>query len=1128
MNDNFISELESAAAIVMAPPNLISNEQRHNAEAIFINFRKCKTPFVICREILDKSQVHYVLFEAAETIKSALIREWSFLSDSDKYSLRQYLMHYISTKQVPPFVRDRIIQVIAIMVKRASVDDGGRERGTILQEVESIILNAEPEKKILGFNIIANLMQEYASTVKSTDVGLPWEVHFKAKKQFESTDLKRIFQFCVQLLSEVVKNDPPYPDNVLELTRHILKVTESVLTWGYMSPLFPKRLIGIYESVYEADHAPSLKLSDNWSELILSPQLLPLMFQIFWKVREYDELSHHALTCLVQLASLNGGVLSSDSVRLEYLKSYMVNFTNLVSSITIRNKESLGISNIVKKLILFFIGDIQKLTSQLQDSYLDELTRLTCSFCKGAALEDTSSDEEKYYNDSFDNMMEAWTNILQEYGANTNGSIQECATQIFNTYIQYHLGPPDGARQNHDVQEIEDNEDIDRISFKDQLQTIGMFGRIVPGYALPIIYKLLEINIEKLKMSLQLMESRAMNVNESCNLDNLFEDIHWVILIAGHILCMDSDGETPMIPSEMMQYSIEQLRQNNSTLESSLTVLASVHQIGNVPTDVDRCDHIIRIVSDILKLCVVENSAAEAKLGHFMSPEVSSTIMWFLKRWCLSYLLPVENYYQEISPVLIGAVGKDTEGAIFVVNFILDKIYSNICHFNSEPILLRDTVDLLTALVCIKQKQSLCIVKSKSLWNLITLQEKLTPGGLPSTIRRELFKSFILAGVALRDMQELNGYFDQILRPLHTRFDRFINQEENFRANYHKEEVQKEIIDILESFIGIAKGSHMSTVQILFQFLAPRLAELPKILTFYNNYQVIVQLILELFGQCAKNMLCYLCQLDSKKLYESTLATVQAYAKCNGNKFSGESLAEENSFQDLALILDLLTFILSKDCIDLCPNDEEVVTVTASDVSLFGLNFIMPLMTIDLLKYPSLCSQYYRLLVLINDIYPEKICNLSPTLFQQLLSSIELGLTQFGSDIAQACLDFIQGMTWYFFRNSLQQSPICQAMKPFLKLLLDLTLSHQINSDLMSSASTCIYALICCYEEEYTILVDSLIKSQTDPLIADRLAAAFHNLTLNVAMNGGRQPKLKFRDNFDKFIANVQGFLLVK
>lgn len=81
-------------------------------------------------------------------------------------------------------------------------------------------------------------MQEYASTVKSTDVGLPWEVHFKAKKQFEGTDLKRIFQFCVYLLSEVVKNDPPYSDIMVQLTRHLLQITERVLTWGYVSPIY--------------------------------------------------------------------------------------------------------------------------------------------------------------------------------------------------------------------------------------------------------------------------------------------------------------------------------------------------------------------------------------------------------------------------------------------------------------------------------------------------------------------------------------------------------------------------------------------------------------------------------------------------------------------------------------------------------------------------------------------------------------------------------------------------------------------------------------------------------------------------------------------------------------------------
>lgn len=418
--------------------------------------------------------------------------------------------------------------------------------------------------------------------------------------------------------------------------------------------------------------------------------------------------------------------------------------------------------------------------------------------------------------------------------------------------------------------------------------------------------------------------------------------------------------------------------------------------------------------------------------------------------------------------------------------------------------------------------------------NLIKLFADLQPGTLPPNIIRGLCKGFVLAGTALYsrnnhgdNQSTMNEYYELILMPLQQRFKSVLGQE-NFTRICHQEKVQKIVIDLLESFIGIAKGSAMPSSTTLFHFLAPILSELPVFITVYNNYQVIVQLILELFGQCAKYMLCYLSPFDSKRLYESSLATVQAYAKCNQGRLTNESFAEESSFQDLALILDLLTFILSKDCFDFCPISNDEVTVTASDVSLFGLNFIMPLMTMDLLKYPSLCAQYYRLLVLINDIYPEKICNLPSDLLNTLLRSVELGLTNFGSDIVQACLDFVQGMATYIFRHNLTESQFGQAIRPFLKTVIDLTLSHQINTDLTSSASTCIYALMCCFQEDYKMLIQSLIQMQTDPMTAERLAAAFNNLVLNVDMTCDRLPKLKFRDNFDKFIANVHGFLLVK
>lgn len=64
-----------------------------------------------------------------------------------------------------------------------------------------------------------------------------------------------------------------------------------------------------------------------------------------------------------------------------------------------------------------------------------------------------------------------------------------------------------------------------------------------------------------------------MTIAASNNLDNLFEDIHWIVLIAGHVLCMDCDGETPLIPSEIMQYSIEQCSKAQSNLGATLKVL---------------------------------------------------------------------------------------------------------------------------------------------------------------------------------------------------------------------------------------------------------------------------------------------------------------------------------------------------------------------------------------------------------------------------------------------------------------------------------------------------------------------------------------------------------------------------
>ena len=65
--------------------------------------------------------------------------------------------------------------------------------------------------------------------------------------------------------------------------------------------------------------------------------------------------------------------------------------------------------------------------------------------------------------------------------------------------------------------------------------------------------------------------------------------------------------------------------------------------------------------------------------------------------------------------------------------------------------------------------------------------------------------------------------------------------------------------------------------------------------------------------------------------------------------------------------------------------------VSASDVCLHGLNLIMPLMSAELLKFPSLSLQYFKTITLVCELYPDKICNLNPELQKNLIASLELG-----------------------------------------------------------------------------------------------------------------------------------------
>ncbi len=377
-----LESLERAAELLLAPPNVIRAEERRQAENVFLEFRKTPRPFALCKHILETSKRDYVLFEAAGLIKEGLIREWGALDKSDIAALRAYILGYVVGRPaLSGYVRERLVQVMAIVIKRQSVDDNGEDRAKVISEVVAMITaaGATMQMQMVGCSVLAAIMQEYATTVKSADVGLAWEIHFKAKRQFELTDLKALFRFCLQALKELgpALAAPPFTPELKNLVLRLTTLAESVLTWTFINVNLPKKLI----SVFESDQNPSLRPGPTWKELILEPAIVELFFQLHLKVRHDAELSHHALNCLVQLSSLNGATMSKKEHRLAYLVNYVGNFLGMIDSLkalgSIKPMEALGCSNIVRKLMLFFPPSIlSTMPEELLKRYLAQVRRI--------------------------------------------------------------------------------------------------------------------------------------------------------------------------------------------------------------------------------------------------------------------------------------------------------------------------------------------------------------------------------------------------------------------------------------------------------------------------------------------------------------------------------------------------------------------------------------------------------------------------------------------------------------------------------------------------------------------------------------------------------------------------------
>lgn len=1125
------------------------------AEATILSLNQSPQPYKACQFILGNSQMGMAKFQAAAAIRDAAIREWSLLTSDDKISLISFCLCYVMQHAGSPegYVLAKVSSVAAQLMKRGWIDFTAAEKETFFYQINQAILGIHGvDVQFSGVNFLESLVSEFSPST-STAMGLPREFHEQCRMLLEKDYVKTFYCWAQNAAASVTRRITDSNTEVPEVKvcTAALRLMLQILNWDFRYNTTGTKggrnafLPGVrgHSSPKKSD-CTIVQPGPAWRDVLISSGHVGWLLGLYATLREKFSRGGYWLDCplavsarklIIQFCSLTGTIFLSDDGQMQehhllQLLSGIIQWIDPPDAVSqaIEDGKSeselldgcralLSIATVTNPIVLDNL-----LKSIRPFGTLAFLSTLMCQVIK--VLLTKNCEEGTWSWEARDILLDTWTTLLVDSIGGTELLPPEginAAANLFALIVDSELRVASTSAMN----DYDDDDDLYYLqasitAMDERLNSYAFIARAAIDVAIPLLTRLFSERFAALHQGRGIVDPTPT-----------LEELYSLLLITGHVLADEGEGETPLVPNTIQTHFLD-------------TVEADKHPV---------------VVLSISIINFAQQSLDPEMRASVFSPRLMEAVIWFLARWSRTYLLSEEirdstlnsgyqQQQQHSRKALLSFFGETYQGK-FVLDIIVRISVTTLLSYPGEKDLQELTCSkLLHALV---RRKNICgqLVQLDSWRELANaFANEQTFFVLNSSNQRSLAQTLVLSASGMGNSGASNQYVRNLMGHM-TKYLVELSNKRDLKNVAQQPDVILQVSCLLERLRGAASASEPRTQRALYEMGLSVMNPILVLLEVYKHESAVVYLLLKFVVDLVDGQISYLESQETAVVVDFCMRLLQLYSSHNIGKISlslSSSLLSEaktEQYKDLRALLQLLSSLCSKDLVDFSSDSVETPGTNISEVVYFGLHIVTPLISLELLKYPKLCHDYFSLLSHLLEVYPETVAQLNNEAFGHVLGTLDFGLRHQDTEVVNMCLSALKALASYHYKETVagktglgshasgveDSSGNMQEgiLSRFLQLLMQLLLFEDYSPDLVGPAADALFPLILCEQVLYQKLANELIERQTNPTLRSRMASALQSLTNANQLSStlDRMNYQRFRKNVNNFLIEVRGFL---